>query len=408
MFCSLLMTVHATAQDHKHVLFLGNSYTFSNNLPVMLSELALSAGDTVTHASNTPGGYTLAGHSTNSNSLELIEEGFWDYVVLQEQSQAPSFPQEQVEAEVFPYAALLNELILESNPCAETVFFMTWGRENGDASNCAVWPPVCTYEGMDDLLRERYIQMAIDNDGMVCAAGAVWRHIRETDPTIDLYQTDGSHPSAIGTYAIACSFYSSLFQKSASLITDDQSLSADDAAFIRAAVDEVIFNDLEAWFIGGNALNAAFNYTMDSGAVVFETEPGAGAYTWNFGDGTTSNETNPNHTYNTAGTYEVTLTIAHCGQTASTTQTITVETIGAQEIMDRNNIKIYPNPAQEFVTITGCPNLPIAISNAYGEVVLRLQSQQDQFSLGLENLASGVYYVRIGRDGDVHYKLVVQ
>ena len=97
---------------------------------------------------------------------------------------------------------------------------------------------------MDDLLRERYMQMAIDNDAMVCAAGAVWRYIRENNTSIELYQTDGSHPSFAGTYAIACSFYGALFQKSATLITDDLTLSAEYAAYIRNAVVAVIFNSI--------------------------------------------------------------------------------------------------------------------------------------------------------------------
>ena len=50
---------------------------------------------------------------------------------------------------------------------------MTWGRENGDQSNCQSWPPVCTYEGMDDLLRERYMIMANDNNALVAPVGAV-------------------------------------------------------------------------------------------------------------------------------------------------------------------------------------------------------------------------------------------
>lgn len=43
----------------KKVLFLGNSYTAVNNLPQMMADVAVSAGDTLWFDSNTPGGYTL-------------------------------------------------------------------------------------------------------------------------------------------------------------------------------------------------------------------------------------------------------------------------------------------------------------------------------------------------------------
>lgn len=58
--------------------------------------------------------------------------------------------------DVFPYAAQLCQLIRQHNPLAEPMFYMTWGRQNGDASNCVVWPAVFTYQGIDSLLQLRY------------------------------------------------------------------------------------------------------------------------------------------------------------------------------------------------------------------------------------------------------------
>ncbi|MFM9004523.1 MAG: hypothetical protein ACKOSR_03320, partial [Flavobacteriales bacterium] len=94
-FCVLLLTQDAYSQVTKRVLFLGNSYTSVNNLPAMTQACALSAGDSLIIDSNTPGGYTFEGHSTNAISLQKIALGNWDFVVLQEQSQRPSFPIEQ-------------------------------------------------------------------------------------------------------------------------------------------------------------------------------------------------------------------------------------------------------------------------------------------------------------------------
>ena len=59
-------------KEAQNVLFLGNSYTFYNTLPKLLSDVAESAGDSVVYDSSTPGGYTLAQHSTNSTSLGKI------------------------------------------------------------------------------------------------------------------------------------------------------------------------------------------------------------------------------------------------------------------------------------------------------------------------------------------------
>src|SRR5690606_26633068 len=92
----LAITV-ARAQNSRNVLFLGNSYTAVNNLPQMLADMAASTGDTLIFDSNTPGGYTFQNHVSNPQTLNKIMAGNWDYVVLQEQSQFPSFPIEQVE-----------------------------------------------------------------------------------------------------------------------------------------------------------------------------------------------------------------------------------------------------------------------------------------------------------------------
>ena len=79
---------------NKKILFLGNSYTYFNDLPAMVRNLASAAGLSATTSSNTPGGQTLQGHT--STSIGTINSGNWDVVVLQEQSQKPSFPQSYV------------------------------------------------------------------------------------------------------------------------------------------------------------------------------------------------------------------------------------------------------------------------------------------------------------------------
>ena len=239
--------------DSLNVLFLGNSYTASNNLPNIVSNIANSMGDFLFAESNTIGAGTLQMHVDNSNSNNLIGMGDWDYVVLQEQSQYPSFPLWQVEQSVFPYASQLSQLVQEYNNCAETVFFMTWGRENGDTNNCANWPPVCTYEGMDDLLHERYLMMANQNEALVSPVGAVWRHIRDNNYNFALYSSDGSHPSALGSYVAGICFYTTLFQKDPTNIpwngNDNWNISDTDASIIKQIVKSVVYDNFTNWNI---------------------------------------------------------------------------------------------------------------------------------------------------------------
>jgi hypothetical protein len=238
-------------KDSLNVLFIGNSYTASNNLPNIISDIASSVGDYLNTESSLIGGATLQTHVNNDNSNNLIMSGGWNYVVLQEQSQYPSFPMWQVEQDVFPYAAQLNQLIHDYNDCGQTVFFMTWGRENGDVNNCSNWPPVCTYEGMDDLIQERYMIMANENEAFVAPVGAVWRYIRDAQYDIDLYTADGSHPSFLGSYVAGVCFYTALFQKDPLNIpwNEDWNISEIDTEIIHEAVKIVVYDNLELWNI---------------------------------------------------------------------------------------------------------------------------------------------------------------
>src|SRR5690554_4911255 len=77
------------------VLFIGNSYTASNNLPSLIENFALENGDTLIHDAHLPGGRTFQQHSQDPTVIQKISQGGWDYVVLQEQSQIPSFPDAQ-------------------------------------------------------------------------------------------------------------------------------------------------------------------------------------------------------------------------------------------------------------------------------------------------------------------------
>lgn len=242
-----LLALAATAQEPKKVLFIGNSYTEVNNLPQLVQKVSESAGAQIEYQSNTPGGCTFAQHCTNQ-SMTLIRQGGWDVVVLQEQSQLPSFPESQVVNECLPYAARLVDSVYAHSPNGEAMFYMTWGRENGDQQDAVYFPVLGTYEGMDSMLYERYMRMGRDNDASVCPVGRVWRYLRASSPDIQLYSGDGSHPSMAGSYAGACAFYTMIFRQSPRHITFiPEGVDERQAQTIRNAVDTVVFSNLSFW-----------------------------------------------------------------------------------------------------------------------------------------------------------------
>ena len=243
--------IKSNAQFKKiNVLFLGNSYTYVNNLPLLIKEIALANGDTLLFDSNCPGGHTFNNHFNNATSPSKINAQTWDCVILQAQSQEPSFSPSQLEAQTLPYAIKLDSLIKNNNNCSETIFYETWGRKYGDASNCVSYPPICTYLGMQDRLRASYKLFADTTHSILSPAGEAWRKSIAQNPTLELYSSDQSHPSLEGSYLTACVFYETLFHKSVLSNTYTAGVSSINVSFLQQIAHDVVNDSLLVWNIG--------------------------------------------------------------------------------------------------------------------------------------------------------------
>jgi PKD repeat protein len=395
LICFLILIGSSTQNfaQSKRVLFLGNSYTGVNNLPLLIKNIALSTNDTLIVDSNTPGGYTLQGHSTNTTSQSKLMAGNWDFVVLQEQSQLPSFPDEQVEVEVFPYAKFLDSVINQYSPCAETVFYRTWGRKNGDASNCSTWSPVCTYNGMDSLLHLRYLQMATDNKALLSPVGVVWKYLRTMHPEIELYATDGSHPSAAGSFAAACSFYSVILRKNPVAITYNFGLTDTVARKIKEAVKLLVYDSLSNWFVGKYDPVATIVYSMVDNTFSFQNHSlAADTYFWEFGDGATSTEFQPEHTYAMSGVYTLSLIASRCGYADTLHTEINVN------VLQDNQIVCFPNPVQSNFVVHTNSSLTgkiYCLYNSSGQLVRKGTLNTNYTFVQTINLPAGMYVLKI-------------
>lgn len=278
-----------------------------NNLPQLISDLATAQGDVLIFQSNTPGGQTFQMHANNTTNYQLMHAQAWDYVVLQGQSQEPSFPTAQVNAQTLPYALQLADSVKSIQPCAQVNFFMTWGRQNGDPQ----WDSISTFDGMNARLRAAYLRFADSADAGVSPVGVAWKYVRDNYPNINLYQQDGSHPSLEGSYLAACVFYSALFQKSCVASTFNPGIGHGDAFILQQVASAIVLDSLPLWnlTLPNQMLQASASYSGVPGASLFSFTANSilpATYTWYFPDMTSEVGQNVGFEYNLTS-YEVML-----------------------------------------------------------------------------------------------------
>ncbi len=392
----MLFSFGLFAQDSVSVLFIGNSYTNYNSLPSLVKDVAVSLGDKVNYDSHTPGGQTLANHAANATVYDKIDDNPWDFVVLQAQSQEPSFPDSQVDVETLPYAIQLADSIYANNFCSETLFYMTWGRENGDPQ----WGPISTFDGMNGRLRNAYMRFADSVDGAVSPVGSAWKYIRDTYPTINLYAGDGSHPSYEGSYLAACTFYASVFRKSPVGASFIGTLDPVTAERLQTAAAMTVLDSLEQWNLRpiSEHTQAAFygeHFSSPGPTTVVLTNLSTKAtnYYWDFGDGNTSTDENPTHTYATfCNPCSVTLIAESPCDTDTVQQNIGY--IGLNEGQIPVEVASFGEGKFKISARTALQD--VQISNAAGELLkLDVVLSGLVAEIDLSEASSGVYFVLV-------------
>ena len=114
------------------VLFIGNSYTYSNDLPTKFAKLAKSGNHAVEVGVDAQGGWTLADHVKATDTSDTLSSKRWTYVVLQEQSQIPAVQQSRMHS-MYPAARILVKQV--RNIGAKPLFFVTWAHQQGAPEN---------------------------------------------------------------------------------------------------------------------------------------------------------------------------------------------------------------------------------------------------------------------------------
>lgn len=176
------------------VLFVGNSYTFFNEMPeTIFPEVATEAGYEVEVTQITQGGYRLcqfadANDEQGKRLREAIAGKHYDCAVLQEQSLNPITNEEQFLEGVRDTMPLIS--------ADRFVLYATWGRNNEspDLEKLGL-----TREEMTEKLNAAYHKAGRLFGARVAEVGKAFLAYAEEKDRNELYKPDNSHPSALGS-----------------------------------------------------------------------------------------------------------------------------------------------------------------------------------------------------------------
>jgi PKD repeat protein len=151
------------------------------------------------------------------------------------------------------------------------------------------------------------------------------------------------------------------------------------------------------------------SFTNTSGAT------GSVTYAWDFGDTGTSTLENPSHIYSLPGSYFVTLTVTNeCGSNVIS-DSVTVSTVGLNELFANGDVQVYPNPSNGNFTISmdmlASTDVEIRVENMLGQIVYQSNpgviagTHTEEIALG--SSPAGMYFVRVLAGGQQLVKKVI-
>ncbi len=236
LFCWL--TLGSGQANAERILFIGNSYTGVNNLPKIYQQIVTSTGAPAPDVSAaTPGGKTLEQHLSEAKTLKLIDEGNWDVVVVQGQSQEAAMAQvsQAMQTSFLKGAKGLCERIKTKSPKAKIVFYQTWAR------HADYWtkPRADLNVGknpqeMQARNRQSYQQAAAQSKGTVVApVGDAWA-LNYADPKGPrLHSQDQSHPAFSGSYLAGLVLYGTIHPTATLTVPFHGDISAADTTLLQ-------------------------------------------------------------------------------------------------------------------------------------------------------------------------------
>jgi len=189
------------------ILFIGSSYFVANNLPALVEEFASLTKKEVFIDEYIPSGVLLWEHANSIQTEVKIYEKDWDFVVLQGVGVLTAYPEEYPRA---PVLAALQRL--------DSIITRNWSDEIGF---------------------------------VISPVGWAWYQVLEEKeyPLHYLHLSDWNHPSLRGSYLMACTVFSTIFQVSTVGISFYANLLQDEALYFQEVASSIVLNTPGLWHL---------------------------------------------------------------------------------------------------------------------------------------------------------------
>jgi hypothetical protein len=192
LFFAIPSLLSAQTAAPLRVLFIGNSYTYYNNMPELVEAMGRSpeSARPIQVKAVTEGGATLEKLWSMRGTRYAVTDSRWDAVVVQEQSTRPIRAPDLMQKTLTEIDATVRQ------SGARTLLYMTWSRRGVVDTQTAI--------------TEAYRSAAQTLTADLAPVGLAWHRSLAQYPHLDLYAADGSHPSPAGSYLAACVIYMAL------------------------------------------------------------------------------------------------------------------------------------------------------------------------------------------------------
>ncbi|MBR5701373.1 MAG: hypothetical protein IKX47_02815 [Oscillospiraceae bacterium] len=177
------------------VLFIGNSHTFFNDMPLTFARLwEAGTGERISPVLLCHPGMGFDYHVKEyfESRFNLLFGGF-DYCILQQKAHPFSDTREDLAA-----GKRLAELAKAGN--VKPVFALTWAEK--------------AYPEHQEQMNVFHEELCRETGALLSPVGRIWQDLLRQDPDFPLYWQDGEHASVYGDYLIACTHYRLLSGKS--------------------------------------------------------------------------------------------------------------------------------------------------------------------------------------------------